>query len=524
AATALETLDFNRTIHDNEVRLRILVDAAPVSIVESDPSGRVQWWNRAASRLLRWPDFSGDLVEGVSWTDDLLSPLVDLWGDLLSGGLHDTREFNATVGGRARLLAVSAAVLPGNGEPRVLTLIDDVTDQRELREEVRHAHRMELRGQVASSVAHDFNNLITLIMGYAELLWRNVVGDEKSEALVNEIQATSSRASTLTAQLQSIGRTSPPAPVKVDIAATLRRNAEVLERIMGSRTSVRWALGATTPEVTVDADLFEQMILNLAINARDAMPEGGTLTLRTDVHNLADDDPRAPGATGGPHVALSIADTGTGMDAATLARCFEPLFTTKGPFKGTGLGLASARRLVEESGGVITCDSRVAGGTTFTVWLPIREPAAPTTGVDDAIDVEAPHRVPRDPTSGTVLLCEDDDALRHLALRALRRNGLTVLEAVSGEEALEILTRFDGPIDVLVSDVVLPEMKGQQLAERLQRDRPDLMIALMSGTASPEVIDGLAPGSAVFIAKPFRPSELLDHVFGLLERRTPSAS
>lgn len=525
AATSLETLDFNRTIHDNEVRLRILVDAAPVSIVESDATGRVRWWNRAASRLLRWPDFAGAETDAVTWPDDVAPPLSNLWRDLLAGGLRDTTEFTASVGGRERLLAVSAAVLPGGEQPHVLTLVDDITDQRELREEVRHAHRMELRGQVASSVAHDFNNLITLILGYAELLSRSVAGDEKSEELVNEIQATSSRASRLTAQLQSIGRTSPPAPVRVDITSTLRRNAEVLERIMGSRVTVEWSLAETTPEVTVDADLFEQMILNLSINARDAMPDGGTLTLRTQVHEITGEEARAMGTATGTHVALSIIDTGTGMDEATLARCFEPLFTTKGPYKGTGLGLASARRLVEESGGIITCESRVGVGTTFRVWLPARESVRPLGDEDGPLTADVPSwRTARAAATGTVLLCEDDDALRRLALQALRRNGLTVLEAVSGEDALEVLDRFGGAIDVLISDVILPVMTGRQLAERLQHERPDLAVVLMSGTATPDVIDGLLPDSAIFLSKPYRPSELIDGVLTLVAQHSTRAS
>ena len=514
AGSTLETLDFTRTIQDNEVRLRILVNAAPVSIIESDADGRVRWWNRAASRLFRWPDFVDESFHDVPWPEGVVTPLVELWRDLLAGGLRDTHEFTTEVAGRERLLAASAAVLPGDGAPRVLTLVDDITDQRELREEVRHAHRMEIRGQVASSVAHDFNNLITLILGYAELLARNVTGDESSESLVREIQATSSRASALTSQLQSIGRTAPAVPVRLDIAAMLRRNAEVLERIMGERITVDWSLVEPTPEVTVDADLFEQMILNLSINARDAMPEGGTLTLRLGAHDLDGDDPRAPGAAAGTYVALSITDTGTGMDESTLARCFEPLFTTKGPFKGTGLGLASARRLVEESGGVITCDSHLGVGTTFTIWLPLHDPRISLDGADSP--VSSARRAPRESVSGTILLCEDDDALRRLARRALERNGLTVLEAVSGEDALDVLTRYDGPLDVLVSDVMLAEMTGRDLAQRLQRERPGLRVALMSGTASPDVVEGLLPHSAVFLAKPFRPSELIDEVVALL--------
>ncbi len=521
AATSLEALGLNHRIRDNESRLRILVDTAPVSIIESDSTGRIRLWNQAASRLLRWPEFSAQNVSEVEWPEGVREVLTTLWQDVLTGGLHDNIEFTSNFSGRDRLLAGSVAALPsGEDSPNFLTLLDDITDQRELREEVRHAHRMELRGQIASSVAHDFNNLITLILGYAELLMRHVAGDEASRSLVEEIQATSSRASRLTAQLQSIGRTEPTAPVRVDVTEMLRRNAEVLERIMGSKTVVEWVLAESTPDLTIDADLFEQMILNLCVNARDAMPDGGSLTIRTEVDELSFDASLAPS----PHVKLSITDTGVGMDESTRTRCFEPLFTTKGPFRGTGLGLASARRLVEESGGVITCDSVLDEGTTFTVWLPAHDVhshvGGDDTGADGGHEGSSSPRTRHDVLAGTVLLCEDDDALRRLALHALQRRGLTILEAVSGEDALEILERYDGALDVLVSDIVLPEMTGRQLAQRLQRDRPELMVLLMSGTASSEVIEGLAQGSASFIAKPFRPSELVDNVTALLGRRT----
>ncbi len=516
AATSLDALDLNRTISDNETRLRILVDAAPVSIVESDDNGRVRWWNQSASRLLRWPDYAVDVVDAVRWPADVEAALVGLWNDLLAGGLRDNEELRAEVGGRERLLALSAAVVPtGTQRPNILTLLDDVTDQRELREEVRHAHRMELRGQVASSVAHDFNNLITLILGYAELLSRNVAGDEKSEELVRDIQATSSRASTLTAQLQSIGRTSAPAPVSLDVGAALGANAEVLERIMGSVNTVVWELAESTPPVKVDADLFEQMILNLSINARDAMPEGGTLTFTSGLRELDEEQAGELGLRAGPFVTLRIADTGTGMDEATRQRCFEPLFTTKGPFKGTGLGLASARRLVLDSGGVITCSSTLGEGTAFTIWLPAQvesDRSAPAT------DVPVVSERPRIPA--TILLCEDDAALRRLARQVLARHGFEVLECVSAEDALETRERFGARIDMLVTDVVLPEMDGPELARRLQGEQPDLVVVVMSGTASPDAVAGLRQNSASFLAKPFKPSALVDEVIGLLSRRT----
>lgn len=519
AATSLEALDLTRTILDNETRLRILVDAAPIGIVESHRDGRVRWWNRSASRLLRWPDFTSSAVEHATWPGVIEPALSELWRDLLSGGVRDAREFAATLAGRERIIAASAAVLPSGGnEPSLLTLLDDITDQRELREEVRHAHRMELRGQVASSVAHDFNNLMTLILGYTELLSRTVAGDSKAEELVHDIQATSSRAATLTAQLQSIGRTSAPTPVELDIGAALSALAEVLERIMGSKNVIEWTLDESTPLVTIDADLFEQMILNLSINARDAMTDGGTLRLSTTVEELTGDDEQLVHLAPGTYVALRIIDTGKGMDDATLERCFEPLFTTKGPFKGTGLGLASARRLVEGSAGAITCRSTFGEGTTFTIYLP---------ALVASTDAPAPtpaKRTPREQMSGTILLCEDDAGLRRLASQVLRRNGFEVTEAESAEAAIAARAKHEGRLDMLVSDVVLPEMAGPELARLLQSDQPDLLVVLMSGTAQPNVIDALHNGTATFLAKPFKPSELVDHVTELMMRRAWTSS
>jgi CheY-like chemotaxis protein len=270
--------------------------------------------------------------------------------------------------------------------------------------------------------------------------------------------------------------------------------------------------------VTVDADLFEQMILNLALNARDAMPDGGTLAFATTVIVVAEGDAHPPGLIAGTYVILGISDTGSGMDEVTKARCFEPLFTTKGPFKGTGLGLASARRLVEESAGVITCASQLGEGTTFTIWLPTQETGVPGVRGDPAAAPTMTRARAR--ISATILLCEDDSGLRRLALQVLQRNGFVVLEAVSAEDALEIRARYREPIDLLLSDVVLPEMTGPQLASRLQGEEPELLVVLMSGTASPDVIEGLVPGSATFVPKPFKPSALVDEVMSLLSRRT----
>jgi PAS domain S-box-containing protein len=516
ASRALDAAELSRTIQNSEARWRVLVDTAPVGIVEVEPTGHVHWWNRAASRVFAWSEFAltpGDVRP--TFPEAALDPLRTLWSDVLGGAVASGRDFvDIEIGGRRRDLTASAALLPSvEGEERsILTLVDDVTDQRELKAELRHAHRMEIRGQVASSVAHDFNNLLTLISGYAEILSQNLEADGSALEMVRDIQATTSRASMLTAQLQTIGRTKAPEPVVLDPVAAIESNAEVLERIVGVGVELHWALDVDNANVRVDADQFEQMILNLALNARDAMPNGGNLNIAVNSIDLDDQSSGEWRLVPGAYVMISVADNGVGMDQETRQHCFDPLFTTKGPFKGTGLGLAAARRLVEQSGGAIRCQSEVGLGTTFEIVLPAvaervtEEPASP--------DVARPRG------SATVLLAEDDEGLRRMMVQVLRRNGYQVLDSESGESALAAFASFDGTIDLLVTDVVMGEVSGPELAERLQRAAADLRVLIVSGTADETVLENLRPRSCAFLAKPFKPSQLVDHVHELLSRRT----
>jgi len=519
ASTALGALELSRTIQRSEVRWRVLVETAPVGIVEVDPEGSIRWWNRAAAKIFAWSDFT-EIFEG---SGPELPPTVkerflDLWSEALRGTLEGSRDLHdVEINGRQRHLNVSAVPLPSAGtETRsLLTLVDDVTNQRELKQELRHAHQMELRGQVASSVAHDFNNLLTLISGYAEILSQDLGGDNREMEMVRNIQSTASRASQLTGQLQAIGRTQSTESVVVDPVELIRANAEVLERIMGVDIRVTWLLDAGVANVKVDADQFEQMILNLAINARDAMPVGGRLTITARNETVDARISSILELPAGNYVVVSVADTGIGMDEETRRRCFEPLFTTKGPFNGTGMGLAAARRFVEESGGVIQCTSELQRGTSFDVLLPAVLDAAATSASHDEIA--------RPRGSATVLLADDDEGLRTLMAQVLGRNGYVVIEAGSAEEALELARARTSPIDVLISDVVMGALSGPELARSLQKDDPLLRVLLISGTADATVVELLAEGTGQFLAKPFKPSELIDEVHGLLERPGPSS-
>ena len=509
AASALAAASLNATIRANEARWRVLVESAPIGLIEVALDERVRWWNPAAANIFGWRLFR-DTPQASALPEDVLSGLRVLWAEVNAGGLPSGQTLaGVRVGARARDLTVSARRLAGGAEPTMLTLVDDVTDRRQMKEELRHAHTMEIRGQVAGSVVHEFNNLLTIISGYAEILLADLPEGADHDA-ARAIVETSSRASTLTDQLQTIGRNRVTEPVVLDPVSIIEANAEVLHRVLGSDVTFAWTGPAQPVHVRVDADQFEQLVLNLAINARDAMPDGGTLEVdvsRRPANEIAEAHHLA---RSGDYVVISVADTGFGMDDETRERCFEPFFTTKGPFKGTGLGLSAARRFVEESHGSIECTSELGVGTTFEVVLPVVDAPA-----DTHRDVAAvvPTR------SAIIVIAEDDDVQRRLATAVLARNGHRVFDVASAEAARDAVLGATEPVDLLVSDVIMGVTAGDAVAGELQRALPALRVLLVSGTATASVLEGLDASRSDFLAKPFRPSELVERVRRLLEVR-----
>lgn len=513
ATTALAATELSRGVETSETRLRTLVETAPAGIVEVNPNGRVLWWNRAASKIFAWPPYDARARE-PRLPEAAKPELALLWLEVLDGAATSGRDLiDIDIKGRHRDLTVSAALFesPDDRGRSILMLVDDVTDHRQLKAEVHHAQQMEVRGRVASSVAHDFNNLLTLISGYAEILSKDLSEDERSLEMVRDIQATASRASMLTAQLQTIGRTQLLEPVVLDPVAVLQASSEVLERVVGGDIEILWSLDLDAGTIRVDAGQFEQMLLNLAINARDAMAEGGELRISVSAVTIASARSIDLVIEEGDYVLIAFTDTGVGMDEETRQHCFDPFFTTKGLFKGTGLGLAAARRLVEGSGGAITCHSQLGHGTTFEILIPAS---------GEAVVEEPPGPVSHRPRgSATVLVAENNDELRRLMVRVLSRNGYEVLVAASGEEAVTLARAFEGTIDLLVSDVEMSELSGPELAASLQEGNPGLRVLLTSGTATASAVEELTAGTAAFLAKPFRPSALIDQVHDLLARR-----
>ena len=347
------------------------MDAAPAGIVEVDLEGTVLWWNRAADQIFAWPSHSPDFDLVPSFPPTSRDDLRDLWNDVRTHTAANRDLVEVEIRGRHRDLTASAVLLPSPDDaPSILMLVDDVTDHRQLKAEVHHAQQMEIRGRVASSVAHDFNNLLTLISGYAEILVGQLSDDDPSLEMVKDIQATASRASALTAQLQTIGRTPSLEPVIIDPVATLEGTRQCHRSHCGRLHHHSLDIGPgrghnTRGPRAVRADDLESRHECARRHARRRRVP------RQRHARCIDAERAAPlNIEPGPYVEIQVADSGTGMDTDTLAKCFDTFFTTKGPFKGTGMGLAAARRLVEGSRGAISVRSEVGVGTDFEILLP----------------------------------------------------------------------------------------------------------------------------------------------------------
>jgi two-component system, cell cycle sensor histidine kinase and response regulator CckA len=379
-------------------------------------------------------------------------------------------------------------------------------------EQFLQSQKMEAVGRLAGGVAHDFNNLLSVILGYGEILLSDSQVDEAARADIREITRAGERAADLTRQLLAFSRQQVLAPTVLDLNAVLAGMGSMLVRLLGEDVELRTLPGAALGRVLVDPGQIEQVILNLVVNARDAMPRGGSLTIETaNVELDAGYSTEHPGANPGPHVLLAVSDTGTGMDAETRARIFEPFFTTKEKGKGTGLGLSTVFGIVRQSGGTVWVYSEPGHGTTFKIYLP-------RTQDDRRPSVPAPAPDPSPRGTETILLTEDDTALRVLARVALVRLGYQVLEAADADEALLLAARYSGPIHLLLTDVVMPKVSGRELAERLAAVRPDTRVLFMSGYTDDTVVrHGVLAAGIAFLQKPITPQSLARKVREVLD-------
>src|SRR5204863_9100596 len=366
-----------------------------------------------------------------------------------------------------------------------------------LEEQFREAQKMEAVGRLAAGVAHDFNNLLTAILGTTDLMLEDLSPDDPDREGLHDIRSASERAAVLTRQLLTFSRQQVVSPQVLRLNDLILELEKLLRRLLGEDVAIRVAVAPDCGGVRADPGQLEQVIVNLAVNARDAMPNGGRLTLETKNVDLDADYPTdRVTIPAGRYVMLAVTDTGTGMDAQTKARIFEPFFTTKPVGKGTGLGLATVYGTVKQFGGYIWVDSEPQGGTTFRIYLPEVQEAAPQPGA-------AVASVAGD-GSETVLLVEDEAMVRTLARKALEAHGYQVLEAGAAPAALELSERHVGPINLLLTDVVMPGMSGRELAHRLLELRGTLRVLYMSGYTDDAVLrHGVLEEGMAYLQKPF---------------------
>ena len=372
-------------------------------------------------------------------------------------------------------------------------------ERRSLLEDLLHAQKMESIGRLAGGVAHDFNNLLLVILANAQLLRRKLANDDQVE--LDGIVTAGERASTLTRQLLSFSRRRVLEPVVLDVSEIVHTMSPVLDRMLGDAIRLDLQLSPTPCWVLADAGQLEQVILNLSVNARDAMAGGGTLKIETTAPSRAE-----------PKVVLRVQDDGTGMDAETRKRIFEPFFTTKGPGEGTGLGLSMVYGVVSQCGGSIHVDSELGRGTTITLTFPLA-----SFDEEPTRNLTRPREI-AEPKSRVILLVEDEKGVRVTLERTLVDAGYQVIVASDGDEALhEGLARID-EIDLMLSDVVMPTLSGPLLAERLLAVRPELPVILMSGYSDRLFAGGSPSGTTTFLQKPFMPEELVERIAQALVR------
>lgn len=393
----------------------------------------------------------------------------------------------------------------------VSAIARDITERRRLEDQLRHSQKMEAVGRLAGGVAHDFNNLLSIIVGYTYLIQSSIGEGESLRSAADQIMSAAEKAGSLTRQLLAFSRKQVMRPEILDLNDITSALGRMVGRLVGEDVDVRVVQGQHLRNIKADPTQVEQVIMNLVVNARDAMPNGGKLTLETANVHFDEEDARHHGITAGDYVMLAVSDTGVGMDEATRTHMFEPFFTTKEAGKGTGLGLATVYGIVSQSNGYIWVYSEPGEGTTFKIYFPA------------ALGEAARLRGVRRPEltlcgSETLVLVEDEGHLRELLARVLRDKGYHVLTAATGPEALRLAAAHEGAIDLLLTDVVMPEMRGQQLAHELLQSHPRMAVMYMSGYTDNALIhSGSLPQGTAFLQKPFTPDIVLRRVREVLD-------
>jgi PAS domain S-box-containing protein len=501
-------------------RLQLVSRATRDAVWDWDITTNATWWSDVHYEEL---GYSRDLPPTFeAWVerihpDDRARVLESVKRAMEDGSVTWAVEYRFNVpGSPPREMLDRAYVLHDSaGKPvRMVGAMMDVTEQRRLERQLRQAQKVEAVGQLAGGIAHDFNNILSLIIGQADLLLGEFKSGDRGREGIEEIRTAAARASDLTRQLLMFSRHQIIQPRETNVSSVLEATAKMLRRLVGEDIELSIDRASQVAKVLIDPGQMTQVILNLVANARDAMPRGGRLKIETRDVVVDDDSLAKAGVAPGAYVLLEVSDNGAGMDATTRAQIFERFFTTKEPGRGTGLGLATVSGIVDEWGGTIVTTSEPGQGTTFRIYIP---QVTTTEPQDEQPKILEGQQIPMAFGRQTVLLVEDDDALRSLLRTVLQRHGYEVLEAANGHEALLLCESEGKPIDLLLTDVVMPFMSGRELAERLLRSMQGVKVLYMSGYTD-GILDnhGVLDEGIELVSKPLAPNVLVSKVRELL--------
>jgi PAS domain S-box-containing protein len=507
-----EAKEAGERLRDSNEILSTILDSTPIATVTLDTEGKVLSWNRAAESIFGYATEeiigrSDPLRDGIAQDD----PLGSDSGKVVRG--HDTKRRHKD----GSLVDVRVSCSPLYDKQHAIrgqvTTLEDLRDRKRIEEQLRQAQKMEAIGNLTGGIAHDFNNLLTIIIGNIDLATSLLDDNKKAKQLIEEALAASLRGADLTRQLLAFGRRQTLKPETVDVNRLVDGMVKLLRRTLGEHVQTHLAEGRDIWPVTIDAAQLDSAIVNLAVNARDAMPNGGKLTIETA--NATVDDTFAethPNLKPGDYVVIAVTDTGTGMPPEIVSRIFEPFFTTKEVNKGTGLGLAMVYGFVNQSGGTVTVYSEVGAGTTFRLYLP--RAAETATKMQAGTDVRQRRRSRGDEK---ILVVEDNPGVQQLVSRQLKELGYRVATASDAAEALSVIAG-EGGVDVVFSDVIMPgEMNGIDLAEEVARQWPGIKVLLTSGFPEAAIGRSQSRPSARILSKPYRTDDLGRAIFELLE-------
>jgi two-component system, cell cycle sensor histidine kinase and response regulator CckA len=523
---ALHKHETERRLRESEQRLATTLTSIGDAVIATDAEGRITFLNPVAEALTKWPsaEAQGERLDTVFHIVDAVTRLAP--DGPIARALREDRI--VSIGDRMLLLAKDGTEVPIDDSAAPIRnergellggvlVFRDISERqraaaslRAAEEQLRQAQKMEAIGRLAGGVAHDINNMMTVVLGYADLLLGQLDPADPTHGMISEIKRAADRSAGITRQLLAFGRRQILQPAVVDLNKLVGGLSKILAQLLGAHIEVRFNLDPQAWPVLADPGQIDQVILNLCLNARDAMLDGGVLTIETGHVTLGEANTlEMTDVAPGEYVILSVSDTGVGMDAATRSHVFEPFFTTKATGEGTGLGLATVYGIVKQSRGHIYVSSEPQEGTTFTVYLPKAEGASAGTPTDETA-------APRGRES--VLLVDDDAGVRSVSAAILRRHGYSVVEAGNGAEALLLCQADARRFDLLLTDAIMPNLSGRALADRLKMQRPGLRVLFMSGYTEDRILRQRVRDAAdAFIQKPFAGSELARRVREVLD-------